>query len=641
MPAKRPLKITDTTLRDGHQSALATRLRLRDMEPVAELLDSVGFHSLEVWGGATFDVAHRFLGEDPWDRLRWMKTRVQKTPLQMLLRGQNLVGYRNYADDVVRAFCHHAVECGMDIFRVFDALNDPRNCEASFKALQETGAHIQATICFSLTERRVGGEVFHLDYYRRKAKEFVELGAHSLCLKDMAGILSPDDAYLLVRELKKIVKVPLHLHTHYTAGTGGIAYWKAIEAGVDVIDCALAPFALRTSQPAVEPFVAALAGTPRDTGLDLNVLAKAGDLIEQVAPKYRHFLDASRMAVIDTGVLRHQIPGGMISNLVNQLKQADALDRLPEVYAELPRTRADLGYPPLVTPTSQIVGVQAVMNVLGRHRYEMVSQEVKDYCFGLYGRPPAPINKKVQAKVLKGYERGEKPITCRPADVLEPEMDKAAEAVKDLAKGVGDVLLYALYPRTGLAFLRYKYGLDPQPPGEPAKTLEDVQREDALIKKALSGELTTKTDAADLKNTRTYRVAVDGEVFEVAVELTPPVPGPASRPAAPPPSAPSPKPMPTPQQSNLKPGRHSGIRRVQTMDENESSGTSVLAPMPGTVVRYLVAVGETVKKGQTVVILEAMKMENALPAPTAGTVVSLGPPPGANVKRGESLVTLE
>jgi len=632
MAAKNPLKITDTTFRDGHQSSLATRFRLTDMEPIAEKLDSIGFNSLEVWGGATFDVTHRFLGEDPWDRLRKLKKLMPNTPLQMLLRGQNLVGYRNYPDDVVRAFCHHAVECGMDIFRVFDALNDGRNFEAAFKALQETDAHIQATICYSLTERKIGGPVFNMDYFRNKAKEFVEMGAHSLCLKDMAGLLSPDDSFRLITALKETVDVPIQLHTHYTSGLASMTYLKAIEAGVDVIDCALAPFALRSSQPASEPFVVALEGTDRDTGLDLDKMFAVGEYVESVAPKYRQFLNTSKMAVIDTGVLRHQIPGGMLSNLVNQLRQADALDKLDDVYKELPQTRKDLGYPPLVTPTSQIVGVQAVMNVLGGGRYKLVSKEVKDYCYGLYGRPPAKVDPEVRAICLKGYERGETPIDSRPADVLEPELDAAKEAVKDISTEIGDVLIYALYPRTGMTFLRWKHGLDEQTPGEPAKTLEEVKQEDEMIKKAMAGELTDKPSADDLQNVRTYRVAVEGEVFEVQVETDGSVPNVTPVASAPTAAAPAPTPAPA-QPAKAEPAKAAAAAPVD--------GNAVTAPMPGTLVRYDVKVGDQVKSGQTVAILEAMKMENALPAPCDGEIVSLGPAPGATVGRGDALVVIK
>lgn len=482
---KKPVRITDTTLRDGHQSSLATRMRTEDMVPIAEALDQVGFHSAEVWGGATFDVAHRFLGEDPWERPKVLKKMMPKTPFQMLLRGQNLVAYRNHPDDLVEAFLEKSAEVGIDIFRCFDAVNDERNFETAFKVIKKLGKHIQGTICYSLTERRMGGPVFHLDYYLDKAKILQDMGADSLCIKDMAGLLAPYDAYVLVRALKKAVKIPIQLHTHYTSGMGSMTYLKAIEAGVDIIDTSLAPFALRSSQPAVEPIVVALEGTPWDPELDLAKLLKLGEHLESIAPKYREFLDTTRMAVIDTGVLIHQIPGGMISNMVDQLRQQKALHRIDEVYAELPQTRKDLGYPPLVTPTSQIVGVQAVLNVLFG-RYKMVSKETQDYVYGLYGRPPVPISEEVKNLVLKGYKRGKEPITCRPADLIEPEMEKAKEETKELSRDLCDTLIYALYPKTGIDFLKWKYGLEPMPEKLKPKTLEDVQKEDEAIARVKS-----------------------------------------------------------------------------------------------------------------------------------------------------------
>ena len=458
MPSN-PLRITDTTFRDGHQSSIATRLRTEDMLPLAPEMDKVGFHSMEVWGGATFDVCIRFLNEDPWERLRTLKRLMPNTPLQMLLRGQNLVGYRNYPDDVVEEFIREAASSGIDIFRIFDALNDERNLETSIRVVKECGKHAQATICYSLTESRMGGEVFNLDYYLEKARKLQDLGADSLCIKDMAGLISPYDAYELVRGIKRAVDIPVQLHTHYTSGMASMSYLKAAEAGVDVVDTALAPLALRSSQPAVEPLLASLRGTERDPGLDLDLIFRLGERLEEILKGYRDYFDTTRVAVIDTKVLQHQIPGGMTTNLVAQLKEAKALDRLPEVYEEIPRTRKDMGYPPLVTPTSQIVGVQAVLNVLFG-RYKMITQQVKDYFYGLYGRPPAPVNPEVQKLALKGYPRGETPIDCRAADVLEPEMEKAREATKGIARSRGDVLIYALYPQPGLEFLKRKYGLE-------------------------------------------------------------------------------------------------------------------------------------------------------------------------------------
>ena len=458
MKGKNPLRITDLTFRDAHQSTLATRLRTEDMLPIAPEMDKAGFYSMEVWGGATFDVASRFLNEDPWERPRALKSLMPHTPLQMLLRGQNLVGYRNYADDVVAAFVRHAATCGIDVFRVFDALNDERNLETSVQTIKECGKHAQLAICYSLTERTMGGPVFNMDYYIDKALILQGMGADSICIKDMAGLLAPGDADRLVKTLKKQISVPLHLHTHYTSGMASMTCLKAVEAGIDGIDTGLAPFSLRSGPPAIEPLVVALHGTPRETGIDLSQLFRLGEYFESIAPKYREFLNSTRMSVIDTGVLLHQVPGGMISNLVTQLRQLGALDRLQEVYAEIPRLRQELGYPPLVTPTSQIVGVQAVQNVvLGR--YKLVTTQLMDYCYGLYGKPPAPIDPDVRSKVLKHYKRGQTPISCRPGDLLEPEMEAARESVASFTEDIGDVLTAAIYPITGLRFLKQARGL--------------------------------------------------------------------------------------------------------------------------------------------------------------------------------------
>ena len=479
----KPVKIIDTTLRDGHQSIFATRMRTEDMVPIAEELDKVGFYAVEVWGGATFDVAHRFLGEDPWERVKILKKLMPKTPFLMLLRGQNLIAYRNYPDDVVEAFIEKAAEVGIDIFRCFDAVNDERNLQTAFKVIKRLGKHIIAALSYSLTERRLGGPVYNLNYYLEKAKILEDMGADCLGFKDMSGIMAPYDAYELVRTLKNTVKIPIQLHTHYTSGMGSMTYLKAIEAGVDIIDTALAPFALRSGPPAVEPIIVALEGTPWDPGIDLSRLLKLGEYLESIAPKYRDFLDTTKMAVIDIGVLKHQIPGGMISNMMDQLKQQKALHRLDEVYAELPQTRKDLGYPPLVTPTSQIVGVQAVLNVLFG-RYKMVPNDTQDYVFGLYGRPPVPISEEVKKLVLRGYRGGKEPITCRPADLVEPELEKAKKDTEGLAKDLCDTLIYAIFPKTGIDFLKWKYGVEPLPEKLKPKTLEDVRREDEAIAKA-------------------------------------------------------------------------------------------------------------------------------------------------------------
>lgn len=640
----------DTTFRDGHQSSLATRLRTDEILPVAEKIDQIGYEALEIWGGATFDVTHRFLGEDPWERVIKLKKKMPKTPFQMLLRGQNVVGYRNYADDVVDAFCKQAVKVGVDRFRVFDALNDERNFEAAFKALSDAGGHIQGTICYALTKRKIGGEVFNLDYFKNKAKTIESMGAHSLCVKDMAGLISPDDAYKLISELKAIISIPIQLHTHYTSGMGSMSYLKAAEAGVDILDCALSPFALRSSQPAVEPIVVALMGTDRDTGFDLESLSELGEYIETFAPRYRDFLDSSKMSIIDTGVLLHQVPGGMQSNFINQLKQADALDRLHEVHKELPQTRKDLGNPPLVTPSSQIIGVQAVMNVL-QGRYKVVSDQVKDYCYGLYGTPPQPIDPEVRKLVLKGYSKGETPIDGRPGDYIDPEMPAATEKVKELLKpagitnpDIGDVILYAMFPRTGEKFLLWKHGLSDKKPGETLKTLEQIEEEDELFNMVRSGQITKEAvekaekydqgggePVAPVYGTRVFSVAVENERFSVVVadegglpEVTSVVPSKRATPV----TAPAPKPTPTPSQAPVKKAAA------------PAEGTVVQSPMPGTIISYAVKVGDQVQEGDPVVVLEAMKMENAVPAPVSGMIKSLGPDSGSNVQKGETLVVI-
>ncbi|MGD9577445.1 MAG: pyruvate carboxylase subunit B [Syntrophorhabdus sp.] len=460
MGDQKTLRITDLTLRDGHQSLFATRMKTADMLPIADKMDAIGFYSMEIWGGATFDVMTRFLNEDPWDRVKLLKEKMPNTKLQMLLRGQNLVGYRNYADDVVDAFVTKAADVGIDIFRVFDALNDERNFLTSFKAIKKNKKHIQGAISYSLTlkEKKLGGPIFNIDYYIKKAKIIEDMGADSLCIKDMSGIISPYDAYTLIAALKANIKIPIHLHTHYTSGMASMSMLKAIEAGVDGIDTCLAPFSHRSSHPAIEPFVVTLKDTPHQLNFDLRAIAEIDDYLESIIPKYISFADTTRFSVIDIGVLMHQIPGGMISNLVSQLRQVKALHRLKDVFEEVPRTRMELGFPPLVTPTSQIVGVQAVFNVLGG-RYKMISNEVKDYFYGLYGRPPAPVDPEIQKKALKGYERGEIPIDIRPGDILEPELPKARKALKKISEDMGDILIYALYPMTGMEFLKKKYGI--------------------------------------------------------------------------------------------------------------------------------------------------------------------------------------
>jgi pyruvate carboxylase subunit B len=631
--AKNPVKICDTTFRDAHQSTLATRMRTQDMEWIAPEMNKCGFYCMEVWGGATFDVTHRFLGEDPWERPRTLKRLMPATPLAMLLRGQNLVAYRNHPDDLVDAFVEQAAAVGIDIIRVFDAVNDERNHERAAKAIKKFSKIYRAEICYSLTQPRMGGPVYNLEYFIKKALIFQnELDADIICIKDQAGIISPYDAYDLVKALKQELRVPVELHTHYTSGQASMSVLKAVEAGVDIVDTALSPFALRSSQPAIEPLVVALYGTGRDTGLDIEQLFKCGQMLEQIAPKYRDFLDTSAMSVIDTGVLVHQIPGGMTTNLVSQLKQANALDKLDEVRAETARTRAELGYPPLVTPTSQIVGAQAVQNVLVG-RYKMVSKETKDYCWGLYGKSPAPIDKKVQEMVLKGYEKGEKPIECRAADILKPELEKATKESQEFARNIQDVLTYALFPTTGSRFLKYKYGIDKtipddwKPPRAP-KTLEEVKKEDELIAQAKAGKLVEKPEKMVPErgpHVRTFNVFVDGEHYQVEVDVVDGSPAitvsPSVTVAAP--SIPSPATKAPPE-----------VEEKKAPPAAVAEGTEVLAPMPGMIINYLVNVGDKVKTGDTLLILEAMKMQNTIVSPVDGVVKTInfraGSTPGKN-----------
>lgn len=449
------VKITETILRDAHQSLIATRMPTDQMLPIVESLDQIGYNALEAWGGATFDASLRFLNEDPWERLRKIKARAKKTPLQMLLRGQNILGYKHYADDVVDYFVQKAIANGMDIIRIFYALNDPRNIERAMKACLKEGGHAQGCICYTISPYH------NLDIFVRDAKRLEEMGASSICIKDMAGLLIPFEAYKLVKALKENVSIPIELHTHYTSGCGSMTYLKAIEAGVDIIDCAISPFALGTSQPPTEPIVATLAGTEYDTGLDLKALSEIADYFRPIREQYIQSgqLDP-KMLGVDINALIYQVPGGMLSNLVSQLKQANAMDKYEDVLKEVPRVRADLGYPPLVTPSSQIVGSQAVLNVLSGERYKMVTKETKGVVKGEYGATPAPVSEEIKNLILKGEE----PITCRPADLIEPELDKIREEIKQYIEQDEDVLTYALFPQQALAFFKKrqaaKYKLD-------------------------------------------------------------------------------------------------------------------------------------------------------------------------------------
>lgn len=566
-----PVKLTDTTLRDAHQSLIATRMRTRDMLPIAEKMDDAGFFSLEVWGGATFDSSIRYLNEDPWDRLRALKKTIKKTPLQMLLRGQNLVGYRHYSDDIVVKFVEHAAESGIDIFRIFDAVNDTRNMEVSIKTAKRVGAHVQGTVCYTISP------VHPIPLYVKMAKELEEMGCDSLCIKDMAGLISPQNAFDLVSALKEELSIPVDLHSHCTSGMAPMSYLFACQAGVDILDTAFSPFAWGTSQPPTETIVAALRGTPYDTGLDLILLTEIKKYFEEIKEKYRGILDPISER-IDTNVLKYQIPGGMLSNLVSQLKEQNALDKYEAVLAEMPRVREELGYPPLVTPTSQIVGTQAVLNVLMGERYKVVPKEVKDYVKGLYGRTPAPISREIITKILGN----EKPITCRPADLLPPELDKVTKEANALGivKKPEDILTYALYPAIAPKFLR----------GEAKEETLEAPRPN-------NGK------AAPLPTE--FKVEVDGDVFSVKII---PSWGIAVKSGEP--------------------------ERPKTLDG------AVTASMQGMVLKIKVKKGDTVAKGDVVMVLEAMKMENNIHAPHAGAVKEIFVKEGSTVSAGDALMVI-
>ena len=447
---KKPLMITDTILRDAHQSQAATRMKLEDMLPACEVLDSIGYWSIECWGGATFDACMRFLGEDPWERLRTLRKALPNTKLQMLLRGQNLLGYRHYADDMVDAFCRKSIENGIDVVRIFDALNDVRNMEASIKAVKKYGGMVEAAMSYTVSP------VHNEDYFVKKAIELEQMGADTICIKDMANLLLPNDAYSLVKKLKEKVTIPIHLHTHNTTGTGSMVYLMAAMAGVDIVDCALSPFANGTSQPATESLVATLTGTDRDTGLDLNKLNDAAVHFRGVAAKMeKEGLISSKVLRVDPNTLIYQVPGGMLSNLISQLKQANAENRLYEVLAEVPRVREDFGYPPLVTPTSQIVGTQAVFNTL-MGRYNTFTKESKGLLRGEYGELPGKVNEEVRKMAIGDDEV----LSCRPADRLKPELESIREQYSGIAKSEEDILSCAMFPQVAPEYIKKRDNLE-------------------------------------------------------------------------------------------------------------------------------------------------------------------------------------
>ncbi|MDF9391111.1 MULTISPECIES: sodium-extruding oxaloacetate decarboxylase subunit alpha [Methylococcus] len=595
--------ITDTILRDAHQSLIATRLRTEDMLPVCPQLDRIGFWSLEVWGGATFDACLRFLKEDPWERLCRLREALPNTRLQMLLRGQNLLGYRHYPDDVVREFVRLAAREGIDVFRVFDALNDIRNLKMALTAVKEQGKHAQGTICYTISP------VHTTALYVKLASEMVDMGADSIAIKDMAGLLTPHATSELVRHLREHVDVPLFLHSHATAGLAEMCQLKAIEAGCRHIDTALSAFAGGTSHPPTESMVAALRGTEHDTGLDLDALQEVSAYFAQVRRKYRQF--ESEFTGVDTRVQVNQVPGGMMSNLAKQLEEQGALNRIHEVFAEIPRVRRDLGYPPLVTPTSQIVGTQAVLNVITGERYKTITNEVKRYLQGGYGQPPAPVDAELKRKAI-GHEAV---IEARPADLLEPELDGLREEIGDLAGRDTDVMSFALFPEIARTFLeeRREGRLNPEPliPPSPIGTAPCGERfAPTEFKVSVHGETydvhITGANIGDQRHRRFY-ITLDGVPQEIDLEV---LSGYQREPQA------GQRPVPS------KPG-------------------DVVTTMPGNIVDILVKPGDQVQAGDGVLVTEAMKMETQIQAPIAGTVTRIHVSKGERVNPNEVLLEIE
>lgn len=595
------IAITDVVLRDAHQSLFATRLRLDDMLPIAAELDNIGYWSLEAWGGATFDACIRFLGEDPWVRLRELKKAIPKTPLQMLLRGQNLLGYRHYADDVVDRFVERAVDNGMSVFRVFDAMNDPRNMQQALKAVRKNGAHAQGTLSYTTSP------VHTLETWLNTTEQLLEIGIDSLVIKDMSGILTPVDAYKLVSEIKQRYDVQLHLHCHSTTGLAEMTLLKAVEAGVDGIDTAISSMSGTYGHPATEALVAALQDTQYDTGLNIQQLEKIAAYFRNVRKKYAKF--EGQLRGVDSRILVAQVPGGMLTNLESQLKQQNASDKIDLVLEEIPKVRADLGYIPLVTPTSQIVGTQSVINVLMGERYKSIAKETAGILKGEYGRTPAPVNSELQARVLEGGQ----PITDRPADHLAPEMDKLIAEVKQQAKEKGiqlaeneidDVLIVALFPQVGLKFLENRGNPDAF---EPTPTLENKTTESKINEKSTA--LSAKTP----QGPAVYTVELEGKAFVVKVSEGGEI-GQISA-ATPTPSAPATAPTST-------------------------EGTPVSAPMAGNIWKVVATEGQRVAEGDVLLILEAMKMETEIRASKAGVVQGIRVKTGDSVAVGATLMTL-
>ena len=590
-----PLGITDVVLRDAHQSLFATRMRLADMLPIAEKLDQVGFWSLETWGGATFDACIRYLGEDPWDRIRQLKKAMPNTPQQMLFRGQNILGYRHYADDIVDKFVERCAVNGVDVFRIFDAMNDPRNLESAITAVRKQGKHAQGTLSYTVSP------VHNIESWVAMGQQLESMGADSIAIKDMAGLLSPYVAFELVSKLKKAVKVPIHMQCHATTGMSTATYLKSIEAGIDNVDTAISSMSMTYGHSPTETLVAILKGTERDTGLDIELLEEIAAYFREVRKKYAKFEGSLRG--IDSRILVAQVPGGMLTNLENQLREQNATDRIDEVLLEIPRVREDLGFIPLVTPTSQIVGTQAVLNVLTGERYKNITNETQGVLKGEYGATPAPVNATLQARVLDGAE----PMTGRPADVLEPEFERIKAELLGLEKEKGlifgeniddDVLTYALFPQPGLKFLANRNNPDAF---EPVPGEED---------ESPAASATAASSAPNSAEPETYTVDVQGQQFVVRVsqggELlsTTPVSAPAPMAAA-------------------SPG-----------------GVGITAPLSGNVFKVVVKPGDQVQSGDVVLVLEAMKMETEIRANSAGQVGQVLVREGDSVNAGDTLVTL-
>jgi len=613
--AKNKLAITELALRDGHQSLLATRMRLDDMLPICEKIDQVGFWSVEAWGGATFDTCLRYLKEGPWIRLRELKKALPNTPIQMLLRGQNLLGYRHYADDVVKKFVDMAAANGVDVFRTFDAMNDLRNVRTAISQVKSNGKHAEGAICYTVSP------VHTLENFIDLAKGFEDMGCDTLAIKDMAGLLTPSGTRELVTELKKAVSIPLHLHSHATAGVAEMVQWEAVHAGCDIIDTAISPLSGGTSHPATEAMVAAFTGSEFDTGLDLELLQEIAAYFRDVRKKYSRF--ESDVTGVDTRVLINQIPGGMISNLANQLKEQGALDKMDAVLAEIPRVRKDFGYPPLVTPTSQIVGTQAVLNVVSGKKYKVITSETKGYLEGMYGKPLGEVNEDVRKLALGDEE----PITVRPADLLQNELDQLTRDVGDKAKSVEDVLSYAMFPTIALEFFEERESGKFKP-----ESLDDIATDTSATAAApalaptefnitIHGEeyhIKIEGSGHSSDEVRPYFVKVDNVLEEVFVETLTEV-------------------VPTLDGRGIDAKKASkGSKRPKARNDSD-----VTSPMPGRIVAVNISEGDKVKAGDTVLTVEAMKMENPVHAPVSGIVKAIYVSEGDTINPDECLIEIE